>query len=187
MLRGRFCRLALYKIGDFMGSFRFYHIHDKYIRFLHSGDNRVQFNKGQSRPYVGVVLTIESTSYFVPLESPKPNHSKLSSSGPILKLKDGKLGIMGFNNMIPVPDVALIKFDFNDIEDEEYRMLLINQLDYCNSNREVILHRAKTTYNKAVGNNVPYYKEVCCNFKKLERMALSYNPNYRPSNKKKND
>ena len=162
-----------------MGSFHFYHIHDKYIRFLHSGDGRVQFNKGQSRPYVGIVLQIDSTSYFVPLESPTPNHAKLSSSGPILKLKDGKLGIMGFNNMIPVPDVALIDFDFDDIEDEKYRMLLINQLDFCNRNRDLILHRARSTYNKAVGNKVPYYREVCCNFKKLERMALSYNPYYK--------
>ena len=184
MLRGRFYRLALCELGVFMGSFRFYHIHEKYIRFLHSGDNRVQFNKRQSRPYVGIVLQIDSTSYYVPLESPKPNHANISSGGPVLKLKDGKLGVMGFNNMIPVPKIALIDFDFNDIEDEQYRMLLINQLDYCNGIRNVIMHRARTTYNKAVGNKVPYYKKVCCNFKKLERMALSYDPNHKPKNKK---
>ena len=166
-----------------MASFRFYHIQDKYISFLRSGDSKVQHNKGQRRPYVGVVLQINSTDYFVPLESPKPNHANLKSGGPVLKLKDGKLGVMGFNNMIPVPKIALIEFDFDEIEDEKYRMLLINQLAYCNSIREVIINRARTTYRKATGGKVPHYKVICCNFRKLERMALSYDPNYKPRKK----
>lgn len=166
-----------------MSRFHFYHIADKYIRFLHSGDNRVQYNKHQKRPYVGIVMKIDSTDYFVPLESPKPNHRNIRSGGPVLKLKDGKLGIMGFNNMIPVPDSALIPFDFNDIEDDRYRALLQNQLDYCNSIKEIIFRRARTTYHRAVGNKVPAYRKICCNYKKLEGMCRSYNPNYKPKRK----
>lgn len=162
-----------------MGKYRFYHISEKYIRFLYSGDKRVLHNKGQRRPYVGIVLKVNSTDYFVPLESPKPNHAKLRSGGPVLKLKGGNLGIIGFNNMIPVPSSALIEFDFNDVEDEKYRMLLINQLDYCNDNREIIQHRASTTYHKAVSGNVPHYSKICCNFRKLEQMCRSYNPHHR--------
>lgn len=163
-----------------MGRFRFYHITERYIRFLQSGDKRVQYNKHQSRPYVGIVLKINSVDYYVPLESPKPNHANIKSSGPVLKLKDGKYGVMGFNNMIPVPTTALISFDFNDIDDEKYRTLLQNQLDYCNSNKETIRQRANTTYRKATSGRVPHYEKVCCDFKKLERMCRSYNPNYQP-------
>ena len=69
-----------------MGKFRFYHIEDKYIAYLHSVDNRVQYNKGQRRPYVGIVLSVAGQDYYVPLESPKKSHAKMKSSGPILKL-----------------------------------------------------------------------------------------------------
>lgn len=168
-----------------MSKFRFYHIADKYIRFLSSGDRRVQHNKNQTRPYVGVVLKIDSIDYFVPLESPKPNHANIKSSGPVLKLKEGKYGVMGFNNMIPVPDSALVDFDFNDVDDAQYRSLLQNQLNYCNEIRDIILHRARSTYNKAISGNIPYYKKVCCDFKKLERMCGNYNPNYTPKPKQK--
>ena len=166
-----------------MSGFRFYHIQEKYVNYLHSGDYRVQFNKGQHRPYVGVVLTINGVKYYVPLESPKPNHASIKSGGPVLKLDDGKLGMMGFNNMIPVPDHALINFDFNDIEDSKYKNLLINQLRYCNSIKEIIIRRAETTYYKALSGKVPLYNKVCCNYRKLEHMSKSYDPEYKPKRK----
>lgn len=62
-----------------MGKFQFYHVEDKYIRYLHSIESRVQFNKGQRRPYVGIVLSINGVDYYVPLESPKPNHANIKS------------------------------------------------------------------------------------------------------------
>ena len=168
-----------------MGRFRFYHIQEKYINYLHSIDNRVQMNKGEHRPYVGEVLSVNGVSYYVPLESPKPNHANLKSGGPVLKLDDGRLGIMGFNNMIPVMPECLLEFDFRDIQDERYRMLLINQLSYCEKHSDIILHRAEVTYRKTVSGNAPFYRKICCDFKKLERKALKYNPDYKPKYKKK--
>lgn len=53
-----------------MGKFQFYHINEHYISYLHSIDTRVQYNKGQRRPYVGIVLSINGIDYYVPLESP---------------------------------------------------------------------------------------------------------------------
>lgn len=166
-----------------MTRFHFYHIHNKYIRFLQSGENKVLYNKGQRRPYVGIVLKISGMDYFVPLESPKANHANIKSSSPVLKLDGGKLGIMGFNNMIPVPKSALIDFDFDDVYDEKYRLLLVNQLNYCNNNRKLILNRASTTYRKATSGNNPFYEKICCDFKKLERMCRSYNPKFKAKKK----
>ena len=143
----------------------------------------MQYNKGQKRPYVGIVLQVNSSDYFVPLESPKKNHANINAGGPVLKLDDGKLGIMGFNNMIPVPNEALIYFDFNDIEDQKYKALLINQLNYCNKNKDLILRRAETTYKKTTSGKVPHYRKVCCNFRKLEKMCRNYDPNYKPKMK----
>ena len=102
-----------------MSKFKFVHVSEKYIKYLHSVDNRVQFNKDQRRPYVGIVLSIKQMNYYVPLESPKKNHANIKSNGPILKLDDGKLGIMGFNNMIPVNAKCLIDFDILSLTDEK--------------------------------------------------------------------
>ena len=102
-----------------MTYFRFYHIKDEYVAYLYRLDRRVQYNKGARRPYVGVVLQIRDMNYYVPLESPKPNHAHVKSGGPILKMDDGKLGIMGFNNMIPVRMQQLIEFDIANEKDQE--------------------------------------------------------------------
>lgn len=166
-----------------MGAFRFYHIEEKYIRYLYSIDKRVQFNKGQRRPYVGVVLSISGMDYYVPLESPKPNHVNIKSGGPVLKLDGGNLGIMGFNNMIPTIPECLVRFDISKVTDEKYRMLLFNQLRYCDKHKELILNRAQTVYEKAVKQKVPFYTSACCDFLKLERKCRNYDPNYKPKPK----
>ena len=167
-----------------MGKFQFYHINEHYVSYLHSIDNRVQYNKGQRRPYVGVVLSINGIDYYVPLESPKENHANIKGGGPVMKLDEGRLGVMGFNNMIPVLESCLIDFDIQAIKDVKYKMLLLNQLEYCNKNRELILQRAQTTYRRALSRKIPLYQKVCCNFEKLERKSKKYNPNYVPSKKK---
>lgn len=163
-----------------MGKFQFYHVEDKYIRYLHSIESRVQFNKGQRRPYVGIVLSINGVDYYVPLESPKPNHANIKSGGPVMKLDDGKLGIIGFNNMIPVLPSCLLHFDILAIEDEKYKMLLLNQLNCCEKNREVIFNRAQKVYRNTVEKKIPFYLKECCNFQKLERKCRNYDPYYKP-------
>lgn len=159
-----------------MGKLRFYHIKEEYINFLHTIDRRVQLNKGERRPYVGVVLVISGFSYFVPLESPKPNHVNIRSGGPVLKLEDGRLGIMGFNNMIPAENRHLVAFDISAEKDEKYRNLLYNQLAYCQKNYDLILARAQSTYKKAIGGKIPLYRKVCCDFKKLEENIGLFRP-----------
>lgn len=157
-----------------MGKLRFYHIRDGYIEFLHKLDNRVQMNKDQRRPYIGIVLKIGDYDYYVPLESPKPNHAKIKSSGPVLKLDDGKLGIMGFNNMIPVRKYQLLDFDILAENDERYKALLLKQLAYCEKNRDTIYARAQTTYKKATNGKNPFYRRICCDFKRLEANCDKY-------------
>ena len=85
-----------------MSNLKITHIDDKYIRYLKGSDKKVQDNKNRRRPYVGIVLQIGSFDYFVPMESPKGNHDNVKSGIHILKLDDGRLGLLGFNNMIPV-------------------------------------------------------------------------------------
>ena len=157
-----------------MAKLRFYRIQDGYVDFLHKIDHRVQLNKNQKRPYVGVVMSVGESQYYVPLESPKPNHANIKSGGPVLKLDEGKLGIMGFNNMIPVKKYHLIEFDIMQEQDPKYRALLLNQLAYCEKNKDLITKRAEATYKKAIAGNNPFYRKICCDFKRLEENCNKY-------------
>lgn len=159
-----------------MESLKIYRIEDKYVRFLKSRDNRVQDNKNRRRPYVGVVLYIGEFRYFVPMESPKPNHVNIRSGRHILKLDDGKLGLLGFNNMLPVPDTALIRFNINDEPDKKYAELLRRQVSYINRNKADVLSHASQTYYAAVKKSNKFLNQICCDFKKLEKACLQYDP-----------
>lgn len=161
-----------------METLRIYRIDDKYIHFLKSRDPRVQHNKERRRPYVGIVLYVGSYRYFVPLESPKPNHAKIKSGRHLLKLDDGKLGLLGFNNMVPVPDSALISFDFNDEPNSQYAELLRRQAAYINREKANVLNHASQTYYCVMKKNNAFLLRICCDFSALEKACDQYNPNH---------
>lgn len=162
-----------------MENLRLYRIDDKYIRYLKGSDSRVQNNKNKRRPYVGVVLIVSNYRYFVPMESPKPNHNNIKTGKHIMKLDEGRLGLLGFNNMIPVHDSALISFDIDQEEDKQYAELLKRQISYINRRKVDILDKASKTYFAATRGNNEFLSKVCCDFKKLERACNRYNPNFR--------
>jgi len=164
-----------------MGNLRICRIDDKYVRFLHGSDYRVQHNKDARRPYVGVVLLVGSYRYFVPLESPKPSHRDLKPSVFILPIEKGRYGILGFNNMIPVPLSALISFDISAEPDPQYADLLRRQAAFFRSHEAEIMSRAAKTYFRATSKTADeYFRKACCDFRKLEAACDRYDPNYRP-------
>lgn len=161
-----------------MEKLRIYRVTDKYIRFLNSRDSRVQFNKNANRPYVGVVLLVGEHRYFVPMESPKPGHANIKPGVHIFKLAGGSLGLLGFNNMIPVPACALIEFDFSAEPDEKYKRLLQKQLIEIARNRADILQKASKTYFDVVNKSNSFLVRISCDFKLLERAARFYDPDF---------
>lgn len=164
-----------------METLRIYRISDRYIRYLKTRDDRVQDNKGRRRPYVGVVLYVGQYRYFVPMESPKPNHKKIKPGYHIMRIDDGRLGLLGFNNMIPVCDDALIDFDINAEPDSQYAELLRRQVSFLNRNKADVLNHASKTYYSVVNKRNAFLLKICCDFKKLEWACSRYDPNYRPS------
>lgn len=166
-----------------MENLRIVRISDHYIRFLHGRDNRVPYNKGNRRPYVGVVLNVGEFKYFVPMESPKPNHEKMKPGKHILKLDEGRMGLLGFNNMVPVHKDALIEFDINAEPDEKYRELLRRQITLCNRMKADILNRASATYYDVVNNKNKFLVRISCDFKALEAACKGYKKDFRPKRK----
>lgn len=158
-----------------METLKIYKVTDHYIRFLHSRDPRVQYNKDARRPYVGIVFRFGGLQYFVPMESPKPNHAKIKSGKHILKLENGKYGLLGFNNMIPVHKDALIDFDIASEEDAKYRNLLRHQAEICNRKKADILDHAQRTYFDVANKENKFLERISCDFRKLERACREYN------------
>ena len=92
----------------------------------------------------------------------------------IFKIKDGELGIVNINNMIPCVMEVLTEAIPN-ITDKRYKALLENQLSYINSKRDILLKKVKnfqSRYRKGfLQDNI---MKRCCNFELLEEKALEY-------------
>lgn len=166
-----------------MKPLKIYRISDKYINFLKTIDSRVQNNKDRRRPYVGIVLNVGRFRYFVPMESPQPNHANIKPGHHIMKLDNGRLGMLGFNNMIPVPDSAIIPFDIADEPNRQYADLLRRQATIINRNKADIYDHASKTYYHVVTKKNKFLMSICCDFTALEKACKRYRPDYMPKKK----
>ena len=153
---------------------KFYHIKDDYIVFLRQFDSKVSENKNQTRPYVGIVLEIDTIKYYAPFSSPKPKHRKMKNSKDFRKIHKGIYGAINFNNMIPVLDDALIEIDISNIPDVQYRRLLQNQYNSIKADEEGIMKTAANLRELIFDdeNNLTEHdiivKQRCCNLQLLE-------------------
>ncbi len=158
-----------------MKKLKLYFIQSEYIDYLRKYDNIVAYNKVPNRPYIGVVYTYNGFNYFAPLSSPKKKHIAMNANMiDIFKIKDGELGIVNINNMIPCVMEVLTEAIPN-ITDKRYKALLENQLSYINSKRDILLKKVnnfQSRYrNGFLQDNI---MKRCCNFELLEEKALEY-------------
>lgn len=96
------------------------------------------------------------------------------------KINQGIYGAINFNNMIPVVNEALIEIDINNLEDEKYKNLLYNQLNYIRADKKQIektaaqLHTLLLTADNELNKHDLQIKQRCCNIKLLEEKYLNY-------------
>lgn len=158
-----------------MKTLKLYYITDSYINYLRQFDDKVLYNKKSGRPYIGVVFTYNDFYYFAPLSSPKPKHLNMRKDAvDIFKIKDGELGIVNINNMIPTPKECLVDY-LTIINDINYRNLLQEQLTYLNNNKRSLLSKVRQfrkRYQKGYLNK--RILERCCDFRLLEDKCLEY-------------
>lgn len=162
-----------------MKNLRIYRVDINYIKYLWTHDNKVQFRGDGSdeyngrRPYIGIVFEINNIQYFAPLEHPKQSHKFLKSNPHIVKIYNGKFGILALGNMIPVPKKYLIEFNIDD-EDENYKKILKTQFIFFKKNLNHIIENAKKTYETVTVEKIDFFVRSCCDFKKLENEYLNY-------------
>lgn len=155
-------------------------VSSKYCDYLRQYDYRVPYNNysKKHRPFVGVLFKIEHFEYFAPLSSPKRKHLSMKNTLDFLKLKDGKLGAINFNNMIPVMKDNYNIVTLQDLSDK-YISLLDEQLSWINSHKIQIKNKSYKLYNLYKANKLPSnIKDRCCNYILLEEVCNKYNQEY---------
>ncbi len=159
-----------------------YKVDTNYCNYLRTSDPCVPYNMDmkKTRPFIGIVLSIEDIDYFAPLTSPKPKHLQMKNSKDFMKIAGGEYGAINFNNMIPVPQECLLKVELNilpsDTEEERhYKNLLNNQLSWCNANKDRIQRTAKDLHELVVFGSAPEALALrCCNFALDEKQCRKY-------------
>ena len=161
----------------------------KYIRNLaHVDDNvfSVSPQAGKSiRPFIGVIVICGEKQYCVPLSSPKEKHKTMKNDKDFSKIIDssGKtIGVLNFNNMIPVRDDVIMKVDIaihpNDSPSmKHYKNLMIDQLTFCQQNQQAIVEKANKLYLLITeGKPASQLKRRCCRFRDLEKALEKFKP-----------
>lgn len=161
---------------------RLYRLDPAYVRELARLDRNVLSTlpeQGKSnRPFVGVVVVRGDKRYCVPLSSPKPKHEHMKADRDFSKIVDssGKLiGVLNFNSMIPVADPVLIDLDLrprpvDSPADRAYKQLMVDQLRWCNDNRDLIRRKAAKLYDIVTlrPESARGLVRRCCDFRLLE-------------------
>lgn len=165
-------------------NFSFYRADADYCDFLRKSDPCVPYtmDRKNSRPFVGIVLSINSYRYYAPLTSPKPKHLTMKNQVDFLKINGGAWGAINLNNMIPIhPDslqsIAMKILPTDDKATADYKNLLSNQLSWCNATRNAtfITEKAKKLYFMITGKTAwPQLAERCCDFSVDEAQYLIY-------------
>ena len=157
-------------------------VDSNYCDYLRKFDNKVAYNKYEKelRPFIGILFEIDTCKYFAPLSGPKPKHKEMKNMIDFFKIKDGKLGAVNFNNMIPVTDKNYTLIDLNKealtMEELKYQKLLKEQLNWLNSHYRQVKNKSYRLYQLYNSGKLPdNIKSRCCNFKLLEERCLEYN------------
>ena len=159
-------------------------VNSEYCDYLRQFDNKVSYNKDEKelRPFIGILFQIETCEYFAPLSSPKPKHKNMKNTIDFFKIKNGELGAVNFNNMIPVSHENYTIVDLNKetltSSELKYQKLLKEQLSWLNANYYQVKNKSFKLYQMYNSGKLPEnIKQRCCNFKLLEEKCLMYKTN----------
>ncbi len=97
----------------------------------------------------------------------------------MVKIDDGKLGVVNFNNMIPIKAENYEIFDLRrrcEDKSEMHRInLLRKQLRWLTNNRKGILYKAENLYEQYSKGILPKrIRNRCCDFPMLEGKCEEY-------------
>ena len=163
-----------------------YLIDMKYVRDLAKADTNSnvmsvspQVGKA-SRPFIGVIIVCNTFKYCVPLSSPKEKHKTMKNDVDFMKIvvADKILGVLNFNNMIPVDERFISRFNMlvspsDDAQTVRYKRMAAKQLTFCQQNQDQIIKRANKLHEMILsGRANRTLQRRCCDFAALEATLL---------------
>lgn len=166
----------------------FYKINETYIEALQSIDSDVRISTGEkrTRPYIGVVLTIQDRLFFAPLSSPakfpntlnsndlkiakakKSNIEKRRLSIKVISKKQVHLCNVIIGKIIPVPSSQISEISINDLlsstisSERKYGDLLQKEYYAINAMKDTIYDKALRFYTKSITNTLPKHNKTHC-------------------------
>lgn len=167
-------------------SLKFYEINLDYIDFLslfapHLFKNKKASQKN-SRKYIGIVLSVNSLDYFVPLSSFKEKHKNMRETVDFIKIKD--FAVLNINNMFPASSNDCKFLDINSVADKNYQNLLRNEYRFIKTIEEKIIKNAKTVYiHKKLNGNKTGLSKRCNDFLLLETKCAEWQTKHHLSKK----
>lgn len=172
----------IYVRGILVENLYFVKIKEEYITYLRQFGFKVQDNSNikNNKPYIGILIEKDNKKFFAPLSSPKEKHNifkklyynnKLPIDIFLIMDKEKIIGVINFNNMIPVIEETIIYFNIK--EDKNYS-LLKKEYIYCIKHKEEILKKAIKVYKLVTEYNKISLMRRSCNFKLLEQKAEEY-------------
>lgn len=180
----------------------FYRIDKGYLEHLHNVDDQVFFKDEDNydrKPHLGLLVGIEGYTYCVPLTSAKKRHLNWQNisehnyvvfeivdkeelhygdiyrkhSNEPLKYKK-LLSVLEIRKMIPVNKNIVKKIIFDDVEDEDYRNLLLKEYRFLGHYKKQILEKAQELYTKQKETGI--VKSCYVTFDKVEK---AYNDKFK--------
>lgn len=157
----------------------FYTVSNEYITYLKTLDRKVPDNYNGERPFIGVIITVNSIEYIAPLSSPKEHLEKIPNWKPsCLKIYSRKgnkefLGVVNLNYMIPVLASEVTLLDSSS-RGEEYKTLLDKQFEFLKLKKEDLHARAKKLHHLVKVLKNEHFVTISCDFELLENNYANF-------------
>lgn len=160
---------------------KLYKVSKEYMNFLNEADFRVPKVEEYESDLVGTVVDLDEYSYFIPLTTHKFKHKLIKNSIDVIKLDEGKLGVLNLNNMVPVTnnDVEMIDINnqnLNSTYDIKNKILMNKQVRCLNREKvkEKIIKQANRLHKLVLNNSNEKLNKKCCDFALLEAKCDRY-------------
>lgn len=173
----------------------FYKIDINYLKYLHAIDDQVFYKEEKNydrKPHLGMLVGINGFKYCIPLTSAKPRHLGWQNitehnyivyeivnedelhKDDVYKKYDKEsniykklLSVLEIRKMIPVNEQVIEKINFDYIEDQNYRNLLLKEYRFLSSYKKQILLKVQELYDKQKETSI--VKSCYVTFNKIEK------------------
>lgn len=177
-----FCLYEVMKMKLKNGQIVIYEINKKYMDYLRKYDHRVSVK--QNRRFLGIVVSNKGVDYCIPLSTKvytSNGKRRLEKFTTFILRNKNPIGVLLYNNMVPVIQQELRIVDVSSDPDKDY---LMNEIRFLHRHINEIEKKAEYVYRNYNKNN--FTKTICINIGLLEKKRKEWIKQKDNVNKQKN-